>query len=141
MKAVEEFAWRRKAKGQRHNYCRPCHAAYHREHYLANKQRYVEQAHARKEALYLERTKFLIEYFVSHPCVDCGESDPVVLEFDHLADKEFDIGHALPYRSWRSILAEIEKCEVVCRNCHRRRESRRMGALRVRLTEDQPPQN
>ena len=115
--------------------CRPCRAAYKQEHYLANKKRYVAQAAARKKTLYLERTTYLIGYFADHPCVDCGESDPVVLEFDHLRDKEFDIGHALPYRSWSSILAEIEKCDVVCRNCHRRRESRRMGALRVRLTE------
>ena len=90
---------------------------------------------ARKKRLYLERTKYLIEYFTSHPCVDCGERDPVVLEFDHLVDKAFDIGAALPYREWKSILDEMEKCEVVCRNCHRRRESRRTGALRVQLTE------
>jgi hypothetical protein len=115
--------------------CRVCRAAYKREHYLANKQRYVAQAAARKKALYLKHTKLLIEYFAEHPCTDCGESDPVVLEFDHLADKKFDIGSALPYRPWESILAEIAKCDVVCRNCHRRRESRRMGALRVRLTE------
>ena len=114
--------------------CRPCRAEYKREHYLANKQRYIDQAHARKQALYLERTKYLIEYFADHPCVDCGEADPVVLEFDHLSDKKFDIGAALPYRNWQSILDEIGKCDVVCRNCHRRRKSRRMGALRVRLT-------
>jgi hypothetical protein len=135
LKPVEEFAWRRKAKGQRHNYCRPCHSAYHREHYLANKPRYVAQAHARKEKLYLERTRYLLEFFASHPCRDCGEEDPVVLEFDHLGDKEFNIGSALPYRNWQSILDEIEKCDVVCRNCHRRRESRRSGALRVLLTD------
>ena len=135
MKPLKDFAWRRKAKGQRHNYCRPCHADYHREHYLANKERYIAQAAARSQKLYLERTKYLIEYFASHPCVDCGETDPVVLEFDHLGDKEFNIGQGLPYRNWQRILDEIEKCDVVCRNCHRRRESRRMGALRVRLTE------
>jgi hypothetical protein len=115
--------------------CRPCRADYKREHYLANKQRYVAQARARAQRLYLERTKYLIRFFASHPCVDCGETDPVVLEFDHLADKEFDVGRALPYRNWQSILEEIEKCEVVCRNCHRRRESKRAGALRVLLTD------
>ena len=36
-------------------------------------------------------------------------------------------------RTQQTILEEIEKCEVVCRNCHRRRESLRMGALRVML--------
>ena len=115
--------------------CRPCRSEYKRQHYLANKQRYVDQARARAQALYLERTVYLLEYFATHPCVECGEGDPVVLEFDHLGDKKFDIGHALPYRNWQSILDEIEKCDVVCRNCHRRRESRRSGALRVLLTD------
>jgi hypothetical protein len=117
--------------------CRQCRAAYKQEHYAANKRRYVERARIRKDRLYLERTKFLIEYFKTHPCLDCGETDPVVLEFDHLRDKEFDISSALPYRNWQTILDEIDKCEVVCRNCHQRREARRRGALRVRLTHSQ----
>jgi hypothetical protein len=134
LKPVTEFNWRRKDRGQRDNMCRPCRSAYKREHYLKNKQRYIDQAGARKDSLYLERTRFLLDFFASNPCLDCGERDPVVLEFDHVADKKFDIGSALPYRNWESILDEISKCEVVCRNCHRRRESRRMGALRVVLT-------
>lgn len=127
VKPFEEFSWRRKERGQRQNMCKACRKAYHREHYLAKRQRYVDQAAARNKALYVERTKFLIEYFSTHPCVDCGEADPVVLEFDHLRDKEFDVCAGLPYRNWQSILDEIAKCDVVCRNCHRRRESRRMG--------------
>ncbi len=87
-----------------------------------------------KQRLSLTRTKYLIEYFVTHPCVDCGETDPVVLEFDHLRDKLFDIGQKLAVRSWTSVLAEIEKCEVVCVNCHRRRTARRRGTLRAVLT-------
>jgi hypothetical protein len=134
-KAVSDFAWRGRARGQRDNMCRPCRSAYHREHYLANKQRYVDQARTRKQALRRERTTYLLGYFALHPCTDCGEDDPVVLEFDHLgADtKCFDIGQALSYRKWQSILDEIEKCEVVCANCHRRRTARRRGALRTVL--------
>lgn len=114
--------------------CRPCRSDYKREHYLANRQRYVDQAQVRKRALRLERTTYLIEFFKSHPCADCGENDPVVLEFDHLADKAFNIGAALPYRNWQSILDEIAKCDVVCANCHRRRTARRRGSLRAMLT-------
>jgi hypothetical protein len=116
--------------------CRPCHAAYHREHYLANKQRYVDQARKRKQVLRRERTAFLLDFFSTHPCIDCGESDPVVLEFDHLdADgKQFDIGNALSYRAWRSILQEIAKCEVVCANCHRRRTAGRRGSIRFLMS-------
>jgi len=82
----------------------------------------------------MERTKRLLEYFESHPCVDCGERDPVVLEFDHLRDKRFDIANRLVSVKWQTILDEMAKCEVVCSNCHRRRTAVRRGALRVILT-------
>jgi hypothetical protein len=134
VKPVEDFAWRRKEKGQRDSFCRPCRSAYGKEHYETNRQRYIEQAAVVKRARMVERTRYLIEFFAAHPCVDCGETDPVVLEFDHLRDKAFAIGAALSQKSWNSILEEIEKCEVVCANCHRRRTARRRGALRAVLT-------
>ena len=136
MKPTSDFAWRRRAREQRDNMCRACRAAYKRAHYERNRQRYVDQARSRKQTLALERTAYLLALFEEHPCVDCGEHDPIVLEFDHLvaADKVFDIGHSLPYRSWASILREIEKCEVVCANCHRRRTAQRAGTVRATLT-------
>ena len=70
-------------------------AAYKQEHYAANKQRYIAQAAARKRKLAVERTTYLIRFFASHPCEDCGETDPLVLEFDHLGDKAFNVGSAL----------------------------------------------
>lgn len=133
-KALAEFAWKRKDRNQRQVYCRSCRAHYGREHYLANRQRYVERARLRKHAVRLARTEFLIHYFEDHPCVDCGETDPVVLEFDHLGGKAFTISTELAYRSWETILAEIEKCQVVCANCHRRRTALRSGALRAMLS-------
>jgi hypothetical protein len=84
VKPAEEFAWRRRRRLQRDSFCRPCRSAYGREHYLANKQRYIDQAAASKRKIRLERTRYLIDFFATHPCVDCGETDPVVLEFDHL---------------------------------------------------------
>ena len=136
LKPVEEFAWRRKKKGQRHNYCRSCHSEYHRDHYLAHRQRYIDQAAQHKKTLRLERTLQLIEYFRTHPCVDCGEPDPVLLEFDHIRDKSFEIAAKLIDYSWKRILEEVEKCEVVCANCHRHRTAQRRGALRVLLAGD-----
>jgi hypothetical protein len=132
-KPLDAFAWRRRAIDQRDSFCRPCRKAYGREHYLENRQRYVDQARLTKQRLARERTAYLMKYFSTHPCCDCGETDPLVLEFDHLRDKRFNIGSALPYRNWESILAEIEKCEVVCANCHRRRTGRRLGSVRVVL--------
>ena len=55
----------------------------------------------------------------------------MVLEFDHLGDKAFNIGEGLRDRSWRAIVEEMAKCEVVCANCHRRRTARRAGYARA----------
>ena len=132
-KPVEQFAWRRRAKGQRHSYCRPCSSAYHREHYLANKQRYVDQARATRDALRLRRGDLILNYLRDHPCADCGEDDPVVLEFDHLRDKKFDISRGYIDVALDKLLAEIAKCEVVCANCHRRRTVARRPTIRSLL--------
>jgi hypothetical protein len=133
LKAAKSFAWRRKERGQRDSFCRPCRSAYKREHYAANRERYIDEARVRKQRLAIERTKYLIEFFETHPCNDCGESDPVLLEFDHTGgDKLFEIGQSLRYRNWQSILNEIGKCQVVCANCHRRRTALRRGSLRPR---------
>jgi hypothetical protein len=136
LKPVDDFSWRRKAKGERDTYCRPCRSAYGRKHYEANRQRYIDQAAVSRRKLTLARTRYLIRYFESHPCLDCGESDPVVLEFDHLRDKSFAIGRQLSRTNWQRILEEMKKCEVVCANCHRRRTARRKGTLRAVLTQD-----
>lgn len=140
VKPADDFAWRRRRKVQRDSFCRPCRSAYGKEHYAANRARYIEQARVQKKALQLERTTFLIEYFKTHPCVDCHETDPVVLEFDHLRDKSFTIGGNLSTRSWPSIMEEIAKCEVVCANCHRRRTAHRKGSLRAVLTQKSQPE-
>lgn len=134
-KPVDDFAWRRKEKGQRDSFCRPCRSAYGKEHYAANRQRYIDQARERKRVVAHERYLFLIDFFREHPCVDCGETDPMVLEFDHLGDKQFGIGTGFAERNWQTILADIDKCEVVCSNCHRRRTARRSGSVRFRLIE------
>ena len=133
LKPADDFAWRRKRKSQRDSFCRPCRSAYGREHYLANKQRYIDQAAASKRGLRQARTQYLLEYFTTHPCCECGETDPVVLEFDHRDPdaKAFTIGAALSYRKWQAILDEIEKCDVVCANCHRRRHYQ--GSIRAML--------
>jgi hypothetical protein len=133
-KPVEEFSWRRQARRQRDSFCRPCRSEYGKEHYASNRQRYIAKARSQKQRLMLERTRYLIRFFEAHPCVDCGEEDPIVLEFDHVRDKSFAIGPGLAARSWQSILNEMEKCEVVCANCHRRRTAHRRGSLRAVLT-------
>jgi hypothetical protein len=76
------------------------------------------------------RKAYISEYKATHPCVDCGESDPVVLDFDHRdpAEKSFAISSARN-TSMRQLIAEIAKCDVRCANCHRRRTHRERHSL------------
>jgi len=66
----------------------------------------------------------ILEYLRLHPCVDCGEADPIVLEFDHRENKKAAIGEMFCTYSWSAMKREIEKCDVRCVNCHRRKTAR-----------------
>ena len=64
---------------------------------------------------------FVREYLSKHPCTDCGNDNIVVLDFDHIrGEKVANISQIVSNGSaLRSLLREIEKCEVRCANCHR----------------------
>ena len=82
-----------------------------------------------------ERIELLVAYLREHPCTDCGETDPLVLEFDHLRDKKFSIAKIWRDHKWEMVLDEMAKCEVVCANCHRRRTARRGGFIRAAVAQ------
>lgn len=75
-----------------------------------------------------QKQVWLCEYLSSHPCVDCGEQDITVLEFDHTGTEPkvanvsrlVDGTHALA-----TVQQEVAKCEVRCANCHKRMTDRR----------------
>jgi hypothetical protein len=68
------------------------------------------------------------EYLKKHPCVDCGEDNPVVLEFDHVGDKTSNVADLISQRSSVSRLKnEMSRCEVRCANCHRIKTAERGG--------------
>jgi hypothetical protein len=65
--------------------------------------------------------QIVTEYLKTHPCVDCGNSDIRVLEFDHVRGiKLGNVSHGV-HRTWsvRKLMDEINKCEIRCCNCHR----------------------
>lgn len=109
-------------------WCRDCYREYFRKRGELHRQQSGAAKRRRTEAA----RRFVIQYKRQHPCVDCGQSNPVVLEFDHLQDKS---GHlsvmAAMGLSVAALREEIAKCDVVCVNCHRRRTGRRAGWRRA----------
>ena len=91
------------------------------------------EAKAKKLALQetrkLANTLAIRAYKASKGCMDCGESDPIVLELDHRerSEKKFAIADSSRVgMSLESLMKEAEKCDVVCANCHRRRTAKQM---------------
>lgn len=76
----------------------------------------------------IEAAQFVWDYLKEHPCVDCPEKDPIVLEFDHVGEKFKAISEMLSNNySIKRIAKEIEQCEVRCANCHRRKTVEQLG--------------
>jgi hypothetical protein len=70
---------------------------------------------------YEQGREYANAYKLQHPCVVCGNSDPIVLEFHHIdpSKKERGVSELYSYKL-ESLIKEIEKCVVVCANCHKR---------------------
>ena len=119
--AERDFAWKNKAKGTRQRWCKFCQAEANKTHYQNNKQIYLDRAITRNTRVNTANKQRLYAYLSTHPCVDCGQTDIRVLEFDHVrGDKTLAIAKLLDRAiSWYTIEAEIAKCEVRCANCHR----------------------
>jgi hypothetical protein len=109
-------------------HCRECNRAKSRDYYQANQEKHKTVAVERKKKVIAENRKLVFDHYLANPCVDCGETDPVVLELDHLRDKDMPVSQAA-HRGWskKRLLDEIAKCEVRCANCHRRKTAKDQG--------------
>lgn len=72
-------------------------------------------------AVVAARIKATLQTAKDRPCMDCGNRFPsCCMDFDHVRGKKtMNIGHDAWSRGLKAVLAEIEKCDVVCSNCHR----------------------
>lgn len=127
-KPLDHFHRNRRRRDGRGTYCAPCVSRYNAEYYPKNSERHNPARIQRRQRERDEQARKLIEYLLKHPCVDCGETDVLVLQFDHLGDKtanvSFLVGKGV---SWSRVEREMEKCDVVCANDHRRRTAHRSG--------------
>lgn len=121
---INYFGKSKRTKDGLQRVCKVCKSKYDREYYVKNKSRRDDNLN--RNRLYGKRNrKFIYDYLLSHLCVDCGEKDPIVLEFDHLFGKDKSISEMVRRRySIERIKKEISKCEVRCANCHRRKTSK-----------------
>jgi hypothetical protein len=132
LKPWTEFPQRGRESDRLHSWCKECFAAYKAERHQANHEREMRRIRRNHASVIAANRERVLEYLLSHPCVDCGETDPLVLDFDHVRGEKLRDVSALVRRGypWRTIEAEIAKCDVRCSNDHRRVTSirRKSGA-------------
>lgn len=128
-KEYQFFAKRSKARDGYAVWCKECFKAYDRERYkTVDKERKT-----RNRNLQMERKRELLWNILSQSqCAHCGNNDPEVLEFDHRqpSDKMHNISEIMWSHSWDSIKKEIDKCDILCANCHRKRTIKQFGFWR-----------
>ena len=117
---IESFSFKVKKTGKRQSWCRDCHNTRSRQHYRDNHERHIWLVGRRKKKTVAENRQKLLAYLRSHPCVDCGKKTPIFLQFDHVRGKKKSTVPKMAASGfkWATVMAEINKCEVRCVECH-----------------------
>lgn len=136
--------------GWHHNQCKDCAKKHKAEWYRKNNEKRLSYAKKyyednREEIIESSRQKrfrhelFVWEYLTAHPCQHCGESNPLVLEFHHI-DRDSKAGNISQMAFQRiptnHLQSEIDKCEVLCANCHRIETTKINNGPRWKLYEE-----
>lgn len=131
LKDKSEFRIRKKYKDGLYSYCKEC------EKIISNEYREKHGSiHYSDYKKYVERNALAVyNYLCNHSCEKCGESDPIVLDFHHYNnDKKYSISKMIiNCKSLDSILEEINKCSVLCSNCHRREHAKKDNYMRYKI--------
>ena len=139
-KPRKEFYINRAKPDGRQYLCKICQKKYHNDTwYESHREHRIQQVKERKARVVKENyKKIFMEYFI-HGCVDCGENDHRLLEFDHVKGVKKrgkfrpteGVGHLVRtgYK-WETIEKEIQKCKIRCRNCHHLKTHKQFGYMK-----------
>ena len=127
IRTLEDFNFKNRSRDLRHSQCKECTRQSVKKHYSENRQYYLDKTEKRNTASRLQISSYIRDYLSKNPCIDCVESDITVLEFDHKKNsgKLGAVSTLIRARcSLEKIKEEIEKCEIRCANCHRRKTAK-----------------
>lgn len=115
---LDNFRWKNKANGLKHSQCKQCQSRQEKIRYQQDKTR--RQAILDRTFSYKERNLEFIKQQKSCGCQKCGEKRFYVLDFHHInPDEKENTIHDLRTCSIETIKKEIDKCIILCSNCHR----------------------
>ena len=135
-KDESEFNVRNIGRGYLQSVCIECQQQNGKDRYSNNTDRVKEiNKTARRKSRDIAK-QYIYEYLSRTSCADCGESDIEVLTFDHVrGQKKMNVSDMIHQGySLSSIQSELEKTDVLCFNCHMRREQSRRGSARFQIS-------
>ena len=97
--------------------------AYYREYNKKWYQVHKERLFEKRKQHHAKMREWLQQYKSKLCCVQCGESHPSWLQFHHRnrEEKSFNVGKIIGgwrYITIKKLESEIEKCDILCGNCH-----------------------
>lgn len=120
-KDIDDFGKRSSNKDGISNICKQCRREICLQSYRKHKDTIRKNA-----KLYKNRMQQYINEYKSGGCIICGESDLSCLDLHHLYNKRFNISRAINRYSLDAINKELNKCVVLCANCHRKLHANRI---------------
>lgn len=121
-------------RGKEYSFCIECKKQYDREYWQKTKDKRNERKSSNAKKIRDRNADYVFDILRRSSCSDCPEDDFLVLEFDHRdpSDKYENISVMIGHcSSIESIQKEIDKCDIVCSNCHRRRTAKQFGYRRI----------
>lgn len=117
-KPLDEFNKKSSSPDGKNHTCRECTKAHYNKHYKSNANNIKARVHGRVRTI----RQRVLDYKHETGCKFCQENEPVCLDFHHTGDdKDFEVSDAVARgMGWTRMLVEIQKCIVVCSNCHRK---------------------
>ena len=118
-KSLVEFNKYKRSKDGYDYRCKSCQRESNKTWSDTNWNKKIQQQAERRQALQ-QRVR---DYKSERGCTCCDESDEMCLELHHLDPSEKELNPAdMATRgwSWERMLSEIQKCVVVCSNCHKK---------------------
>jgi bacterioferritin-associated ferredoxin len=116
--SLDSFKSNKNKKDGLQSQCIECQRSYRREHYLKNKQKYIDKAKAWEKRFF----EWWKDYKTKFVCELCGEDHPACLDFHHLDrnTKDLSVSEFVSKGNKAKLLKEVKKCMPVCSNCHRK---------------------
>ncbi len=113
-----------------HSYCKSCRKQVDFEY---NQRRDKSKKYSQVKLRSSVSKQYILDYLNNNPCSLCSEKDPVVLEFHHISNKKYNICEMISNHSLESIKNEIDKCVILCANCHRRVTAKEQNNYKTKI--------